>query len=245
MTLQQALPFVTTAILVALTMDILRRYQQHRGTHKHLLIWAIGLGMFATASFSEGVLNFGWNELAVYGWYLFGALLTAAWIGQGTVTLLFRRRWVDLLTIALAIFSVIAVVLLLSVHLQSNKFELGKPVWLQYKDLFGESQTLRNLTIPFNIYGTVALVGGAVWSAYLFLKKQILPNRVLGNVLIAAGALSIALASVVARIGRGEFLPFGELTFALLVYVGFLLASKPARVEERQPSSAAQGVQAE
>ena len=44
------------------------------------------------------------------------------------------------------------------------------------------------LTTPFfNIYGLLTLVGGAIWSAYLFWRKRVLPNRVIGNVLIAAG----------------------------------------------------------
>ena len=42
------------------------------------------------------------------------------------------------------------------------------------------------LTILLNIYGTIWLIGGAIWSAYLFARKQVLPHRVVGSILIAA-----------------------------------------------------------
>ena len=58
------------------------------------------------------------------------------------------------------------------------------------------------LTTPFfNIYGLLTLVGGAIYSAYLFWRKRVLPNRVIGNILIAAGALLIGTASTLTRLG--------------------------------------------
>jgi len=68
------------------------------------------------------------------------------------------------------------------------------------------------LTTPFfNIYGLLTLVGGAIYSAYLFWRKRVLPNRVIGNILIAAGALLIGTASTLTRLGYGQFLYLGEL----------------------------------
>jgi len=89
------------------------------------------------------------------------------------------------------------------------------------------------LTTPFfNIYGLITLVGGAVWSAYLFWRKRVLPNRVVGNVLIAGGALLIGSASTLTRMGYGQFLYIGELLSAILMFMGFVMASKPAVAEE-------------
>jgi len=91
------------------------------------------------------------------------------------------------------------------------------------------------LTTPFfNIYGLLTLVGGAIWSAYLFWRKRVLPNRVIGNVLIAAGALLIGFASTLTRLGYGQFLYLGELFSAVLMFVGFQTAARP-QVEERKP----------
>jgi drug/metabolite transporter (DMT)-like permease len=81
-------------------------------------------------------------------------------------------------------------------------------------------------------------VGGAIWSAYLFWRKRVLPNRVIGNVLIAGGALLIGLASTLTRLGYGQFLYLGELLCAILMFTGFRFAARP------QPEEAPRGVTA-
>jgi hypothetical protein len=84
------------------------------------------------------------------------------------------------------------------------------------------------LTTPFfNIYGLFTLVGGAIYSAYLFWRKRVMPNRVIANVLIAAGALVIGFASTLTRLGYGQFLYLGELISAVMMFIGFRLAAKP------------------
>jgi hypothetical protein len=84
------------------------------------------------------------------------------------------------------------------------------------------------LTTPFfNIYGLITLVGGAIYSAYLFWRKRVMPNRVVGNVLIAAGALLIGFASTLTRLGYGEYLYLGELLSAILMFIGFRFAARP------------------
>lgn len=94
-------------------------------------------------------------------------------------------------------------------------------------------------TTPFlNIYGLLTLVGGAIYSAYLFWRKRVLPNRVVANVLIAAGALLIGGASVLTRLGYGQFLYIGELFSAILMFWGFIIASKPQPNEIPAPAAA-------
>lgn len=97
---------------------------------------------------------------------------------------------------------------------------------------------IRTTTIFFNIYGTIMLVGGALWSSWLFLRKGVLPNRALGNVLIALGAILIASASTLTRLGVGDFLYVGELTAAILMYAGFTLAARPSEEAAPEPVSA-------
>jgi drug/metabolite transporter (DMT)-like permease len=92
------------------------------------------------------------------------------------------------------------------------------------------------LTTPFfNIYGLLTLVGGAIWSAFLFWRKRVLPNRVTGNVLIAAGALLIGFASTLTRLGHGQYLYLGELVSAVMMFAGFQVASGP-QIREESPS---------
>lgn len=230
--LQLIIPFASAVLLAFLVFDIYRRYQYHKGTHKHLLFWGIGLAMFGLASLCDALFYLGWNEFVFFGWFLFGAMLNAAWIGQGTVLLLFRRRWVDVLSIVLALASVVALVILISTPLDPSAYQPGVSIFDQYKKILPDSAiVLRRVLLPiFNIYGTITLVGGALWSAYLFYRKRILPNRVLGNVLIAAGALAVAFAGTLSFGGRPEFHELSQLVFAILIYAGFILASRTAAV---------------
>lgn len=227
--------FASALILAFLTYDLFRRYQLHKGTRLHLLFWAIGLGMFALASLCDGILHLTWSELAFIGWYLFGAILNAAWIGEGTLFLLVRKKWVIATAIVLALASILTFAILLSTPLNASAYHAGIPITLQYQDILPKDAIVRRLTPIFNIYGTITLVGGALYSGYLFYRKRILPNRVLGNVLIAAGALAVAGAGVLNRFGLGAFHSFAQLIFAILMYAGFILASQPAAVQESEP----------
>lgn len=225
-------PFVTATILAFLTYDLVRRYQRYGGQRRHLLFWAIGLAMFAIASLSDGLLRLSWSEIAFLGWYLFGAILNSAWIGQGTVYLLVRKRWVDFLTMALVLLSILTFIILVATPLDPLAYKAGVPIATQYQQILPKGASVRMMTPLFNIYGTLTLVGGALYSGLLFWRKKILPNRVLGNVLIAAGALAVAAAGSLNRLGFGELHSFAQLVFSLLIYAGFVLASRPAALQE-------------
>lgn len=238
--LSVAMSFASAAILGVLTYDLYRRYQQHKGTHRHLLFWAVGLGMFGIASLCDGILYLMWSELAFIGWYLFGAILNAAWIGEGTLFLLVRKKWVPVTAVVLAVASIVTFVILLSTPLNAAAYTPGIPITDQYTSILPPDAVVRRLTPLFNIYGTLTLVGGALYSGYLFYRKRILPNRVVGNVLIAAGSLAVAGAGILNRIGMGHFHSFAQLFFAILMYVGFILASKPAAIQPNETPPPAQ-----
>jgi hypothetical protein len=80
-------------------------------------------------------------------------------------------------------------------------------------------------TILLNIYGTLTLVGGAIYSAFLFWRKKILVNRMFGNILIAAGALSPAMGGSFLKAGLADMLYLSELIGAILMFIGFLMAT--------------------
>jgi hypothetical protein len=88
-----------------------------------------------------------------------------------------------------------------------------------------QTSGVRVLTPFFNTYGLLTLVAGAVYSAIIFLRKRIMPNRVMVNVLIAAGALMPAMGGLFSRLGIGGFLYLGELLGAILMFAGFVLAT--------------------
>ncbi|OGO67544.1 MAG: hypothetical protein A2Z37_04625 [Chloroflexi bacterium RBG_19FT_COMBO_62_14] len=232
MNLARILPFVSTIVMLAFTVSVFRRWLERRKAH--FLFWSIGLAMFGAGSFAEAYFAVaGWSPLVFFIWYLFGAALNAGWIGHGSLLLFARKRWAHVVTVLLIAGSLFAGYLMLSVMplLDASTFDRALPISEQYRTIMpsvSEGATVRLSTPFFNIYGLVTLVGMAIWSAWLFLRKQVLPNRVLGNVLIATGALSIGLASTLTRLGVGAYLYLGELIAALLMYAGFVMAGAPA-----------------
>ena len=172
---------------------------------------------------------FGWNELAFRLWYICGAFLSAAWLGQGTLFLLARRRWwVAALAGLLALGSAYAVMRVFTAHLDPSLVAQGA----QLTGRVITSAGVRSLTPFFNIYGTLALVGGALWSAVLFLRTRKLPNRAAGNILIAVGALLPAIGGSFSRLGLESLLYASELLGSLLMFFGFLLASRKTAGQE-------------
>lgn len=236
MSINTFLPFLSSVIMFVFTVSVLQRYVVRR--KPHFLFWGIGLAMFGVGSFAEAYFSaIGWSPIVFFGWYLFGAALNAAWIGHGTLLLLARKRWRNVVTILLVLSSIFATYLMLQVMpgLDEGVFNQALPISEQYREIMPaieDGASVRLSTPFFNIYGLITLVGGALWSAWLFLRKRVLPNRVIGNVLIAAGALSIGFASTLTRLGIGEFLYVGELIAALLMYAGFVVASAPAAEAE-------------
>ena len=88
------------------------------------------------------------------------------------------------------------------------------------------SSGVRSLTPFFNIYGIITLIGGAIYSAWVLWRKQILAHRALGNVLIAGAAILGGGGSAFARFGLLTYLYTLELASLIMMYVGFLFATR-------------------
>lgn len=231
MDLDRWLPFFSTVISVAFAVAVLLRYRRRRGLH--LLVWGLGLVLYSLGTFAEFYSTYAWSALVFRLWYIGGALLTAAWLGQGTVYLLVRRRNVaHWLMAGLVATSALAVAVMFATPLDASAFTIGADLSGQYREILPQGAAVRLLTPLFNIYGTIWLVGGAVYSAWLFWRKRVLPHRAIGNVLIAVGAMSPAIGGSLSRLGTTDFLYISELVGALLMFAGFIRATTPMSASE-------------
>lgn len=226
------LPLLSAVLSFVFAFAVMSRWNARR-SHRHLLVWGIGLTFYGIGGFCEALTGaFGFNPIVLKIWYLFGAVLVAAWLGQGTIFLLARDKWVKLTTIVLTVASLAAAAAVFAAPV-SPDYQAGT-------ELTGKAFSVtwvRMITPFFNIYGTVTLVGGALYSAYLFWRKRVLPHRMIGNILIATGALAPALGGILNRFGLpGLYL--GEFVGVFLMYIGFLEASRSA-ITTRQPMRAA------
>jgi len=222
------LPLASSILSFVFAAAVFQRYLSRSG-HHHLLVWGIGMVFYGIGGASEVFTGaFGFNPVVLKIWYLFGAILVAAWLGQGTVFLLARDQWVRITTIVLIIASVFATLAVIIASVDPN-YQTGA-------ELTGKAFTttwVRMLTPFFNIYGTVTLTGGALYSAWLFWRKRVLPNRMVGNILIAAGAMAPAFGGALNRFGLPG-LYIGEFIGVFLMYIGFLQATAAAT----QPAAA-------
>jgi len=231
----KVLPFISFVVSTTFAIFVLRRYAVRHGAH--LLLWGIGMLMYAVGGLCEGLYGvYGWNPLGFRLWYLFGAILVAAWLGQGTVYLLMKRRIAAILLIILALGSVYAAARIFTATLDPGLMTTSLHTG---SELSGDAITtpgVRMLTPFFNTYGTLALVGGAAYSAWIFFRKRVLLHRTIGNVLIAVGALLPAFGGSFSRMGISGALYISELLGAILMFIGFLRATAPFA----QPAQAAQ-----
>lgn len=229
------LPFLASLLSFILAFLIFKRYVDRRGPH--LFLWGIGMIFYGIGGFCEGYYGaFGWNPLIYRMWYLFGAILVAAWLGQGTVYLLAKRNWANLTMVILVAGSIYGLYRVFSAQLDPSLLTASVHTGSELSGHAITTPGVRGLTPLFNLYGTVTLVGGAVWSAWIFFRKRVLLHRTIGNILIAAGAIAPAFGGAFSRMGVPNALYIGELIGVVLIFAGFLRATNPMQEGRSLPA---------
>jgi hypothetical protein len=228
------IPILSTIITLAFAAAVFKRFNERGGVH--LLLWGIGLVFYGLGTFSEAVMLFTYNVPVLKLWYLMGAMLTAAWLGQGSIHLLVRKKRVaQSLLVILGIVSLAAAAMVIAAPVTSVVFDISAPASAQYRDIMVRSSGMVLLTILLNVYGTLGLVGGALYSAFLFWRKSVLANRMYGNILIAAGAMMPAMGGTFIKIGLPDWLYMSEFLGALIMFAGFIVATATQPMKEKKP----------
>ncbi|GAB4473044.1 MAG: hypothetical protein Kow0088_08040 [Anaerolineales bacterium] len=225
------LPFIASLVSFTFAVFVFKRYQQRKGTH--LLFWGIGLIFYGIGGFCEGYYSaFGWNPLIYRLWYLFGAILVAAWLGQGTVFLLAKTNWARITFILLLLGSSYGAVRVFTAQLDPSLLTTSAHTGSELSGHAIVTSGVRTLTPLFNLYGTITLVGGAIYSAWLFWRKRVLLHRTIGNILIAVGAMAPAFGGTFSRLGIPGALYLSELIGVILMFAGFIRATTPIEVKK-------------
>lgn len=245
LTLPFLMSVITAAVSGVFAFVVLRRWWVNRRDGKsrpHQLAWGIGLFLYFLGSFSQVVLAITWSSLFFALWYWSGALMVAPWLGQGTVYLLVRRgsiaRNINMALILVAVMTLPWTLFLTpfnpdawhpgadltQIYLPEVNHDTGEIVRPGIMPASSRG-TVRFFVPITNVWGTIALVGGAIYSAWLFRRKQIMGNRVLGNWLIAAGGLLPALGGAFIRLGIPDLQYPGTLLGVILIFIGFRFAT--------------------
>jgi hypothetical protein len=224
--LNSFLPFISCIVSFVFAFFVFKRYLVRKGLY--LLLWGIGMVFYGIGGFCEAAYAVtGWHPLIFRLWYLFGAILVAAWLGQGTVYLLAGRRLAHTLMILLGLASLFATVQVFRAQLDPTQMISSLHTGSELSGQAIVSPGVRILTPFFNLYGTLALVGGAIWSSVTFWRKRILLHRAIGNVFIAVGAILPAFGGTFSLLGIPGALYWSELLGAVLMFIGFVRATTP------------------
>ena len=227
------LPFMSATISTIFAIFVFRRYTERKGNH--LLLWGIGMIFYAGGGFAEGYFGaFGWNTFIYRMWYLFGAILVAAWLGQGTVYLLAKKKWAHTLMVLLVLGSIYGAFKVFTAELDPTLLTTSLHTGSELSGHAIVTPGVRSLTPIFNLYGTVTLVGGAAYSAWIFFRKRILLHRAIGNLLIAVGAILPAFGGAFSRFGISGGLYISEFLGAVIMFIGFIRATTPMKVAESE-----------
>ena len=211
------LPALTAVVAAAFAVVVLRQYGSHRRTYQ--LMWATGFAMFAIAAFAGYLARSGGMTETEYRlFYLFGAILNVAWLALGTLYLLAPRRWADSALVAVAVLSLAAAYAVIAAPVDlTAAADSGRG--------FPNGSLARILAGIGSGLGSIVLIGGALWSAWIFLRRRHNGRRALANVIIAVGVLVVAIGGTVTLTGGKDILEVTNLAGLAMMFAGFLLIS--------------------
>jgi hypothetical protein len=219
-------PFFVFLVSSVFFLAVARQYVQRRRPHQ--LAWALSLAAAAAGSLSYVLfLAADKSELAFRLYYIFGALLTAPLLGLGSILIISRgeqamarARWV--------VYAVSAACVAGTAALLINP--INSTVLHRLNGGPGTNPDVYNagpgvvFVVVLNIFGALAVVGVAIYSAWQLYKRHGSRRLVTANVIIALGTYVISQAGGMARTDHGVGLFW--LTMAIgwvVLFAGFLL----------------------
>jgi hypothetical protein len=190
------MPFTAMVIGFALAIVILNHYAAAPARRTHELIWGLSFILFgAGAAFELAADLAGWTDLLVRLYYISGAILAEALLGLGEAILL-APRWRTALLAVTVLFSLLTVGAVFAQPINAAELT-GSAPW----KAVGVSGSLPLiLAAVSNSLGTLLIVGGALYSAWIFWRKHIQFHRMVGCVLLAVGTLVVAFGGTLARV---------------------------------------------
>lgn len=223
MNLNLLISLIATVISAVFAGIVFRQYVARRRPYQ--LVWSLAILVFALGTFFQFLAEVGgWTPFLYQAWYFTGAMVAAALLGQGTVYLQAPRRLADVTATILGLIFLNGLVLV-----SATPVNLSHALTPQGVTGDGFPTTLLILLVPLNIYGTVALVGGALWSVYHFWRSGKLGRRALGTFLIAVGGLTVATGGTANRLGIPGILYLTELLGVAIIFVGYLQTVAPTQ----------------
>jgi hypothetical protein len=210
------LALVTAIVSAIFAAAVAVRYARSRRIA--LLFWAVGLAMFSVAALAGAYdrAQLGTAEANYRVFYLFGAISNVAWLALGTVALV-APRFTRAAFVAVLALTLIAIYPVFALPVDPRAaHDNGRG--------FADGSLPRILAAIGSGVGSLVLFGGALWSAWVFLRRRHNGRRALSNVVIAVGVLIIAFGGTVTFTGASGILEVTNLVGVSVMFAGFLIA---------------------
>ena len=221
--------FEALAALSALVAAVFIFDQHLHRPRPYKLLWALGLlfyGIAAAAAFAGSTGH--WTVVEYKLWYYFGGVLTAAYLGLGSLSLLGPQRLARVCAGVAAVVAVYAALRILTYSVPPEvaaRIATGTTAQVtDVKRLVVLPGDLSAVAILMNIPGALLLFGGAAWSGYTFWSRHTPGYRVLSMVLLALGAVFPSVLTGLQRLGYSSGAALGEFVGALCLLVGLLIS---------------------
>ena len=215
-------PFSVAVLNAIFATVVWRQFVSRKRPHQ--LVWTVALLLGCLAAvFYLLFLAFGHNDVLFKLYYIGGALLMAAYLGLGSVYLHAPRTIANWMTGALVVASLIGIVSLMAAGIDPIRLDAAAATVGPGTNAIA-SGPWKAMVALLNSFGALAVIGGAVYSAWVTAKRRAPANFLYANVLIAIGTFVAALAGGFADQGTfaGAFWVVLALGFAIL-FGGFLL----------------------
>ncbi len=173
------LPLCSSMLSFVFAALLLRQWIQRRRPHQ--VVWGFGLVWYGIAAGTEVLgYGFGWTDALFRGWYLFGAIMVAAYLGAGTVYLLRGTHFGYLVALGVLVGAVPAI---------ARGFSLAR-----------DAQTsLAATALAIGVLGALAAIGIALTQQF---RPRWVPHVTLG--FLIAGTLASASAVLAAPIDAAQ-----------------------------------------
>lgn len=209
---------------------VLKQYVERRRMYQ--LMWGIALVMWTLAVGSElaATIDGSWSAGVYRMYYATGALLIPAWLGMGTLFLVVQQKWVNWIFAALCVASLLGIVLIATWQIDPASLKTSSDHFLPLRVF--PFFPVQIVLIILNTFGSIAFVGGALWSAYKFARMRTQSERMWSTILIALGGGIAATAHSLGVFAGIELFRISELAAVLFIFAGFLLTiprKKPAQ----------------
>jgi hypothetical protein len=218
-------PALLAALLSwGLALYVLARYARRPSLHSGF--YALGLLLFALGVSLELLarLQGGWSPLAYRLWYLVGAMHGVTFLGLGSLALLNPKAARGLLLVLLP-FILFGAYLVYAAPLDLSRLPFPyAPSGQAFPPPALASPRL--WTLPFNLVGTLLMLGVAVYTTLFFWRRN--PQRAQGTLLIASAALVLASTSTLNRFGVVGLEELGRAVGVGLLALGVVLADRSA-----------------